>query len=288
MRPAAVPLPVEAEQRRTSERRKASEDIGTTFTAEKLAGLHIGQEGFLTAEEDKEWRQMIASHGRAFAYTEKEMGCVDPEIVPDMIMWTIPHTPWAMRPLCIPQAWMAEFTKLLKAKIDAGILEKGYGPYSSRWFCVQKKNGKLRLIQDLQPANQVTIRDLNVPPDVDGFAERFAGRAIYTLCDLFSGYDQFPLAPESRDLTAIQTLLGLYCMTVTPMGGTNSVAHFQRAMHRVLERHIPEFVEPFLDDIGIKGSRDRTRRRLHRGYGGLSGSIWNGSGWFWKTWNRHS
>jgi len=92
---------------------------------------------------------------------------------------------------------------------------------------------------------------------VDGFAERFAGRAIYTLCDLFSRYDQFPLAPESRDLTAIQTPLGLYRMMVTLMGGTNSVAHFQRAMHRVLERHIPEFVEPFLDDIGIKGSRDK-------------------------------
>ena len=128
-----------------------------TFTVEKLVGLHIGQEGFLTTEEDKEWRQMIASHGRAFVYMEKEMGCVDPEIVLDMIIWTVPHMPWAMQPLRIPQAWMTEFTRLLKVKIDAGILEKGYGPYSSHWFCVRKKNGKLRLIQDLQPANQVTI-----------------------------------------------------------------------------------------------------------------------------------
>ena len=104
-----------------------------------------------------------------------------------------------------------------------------------------------------------------MPPDVDGFAERFSGRSIYTLCDLFSGYDQFPLATESRDLTAIQTPLGLYRMTVTPMGGTNSVAHFQRAMYKVLERHVPEFAEPFLDDIGIKGSREKDETEVKPG-----------------------
>ena len=47
-------------------------------------------------EEDKEWCQMIASHGRAFAYTENKMGCVNPEIVLDMIIWTVPHMPWVM------------------------------------------------------------------------------------------------------------------------------------------------------------------------------------------------
>ena len=125
------------------------------------------------------------------------MGCVDPTIVPDMVIWTVPHTPWSMRPLRIPIAWMTEFMGLLKAKIEAGVLEKGYGPYANRWFCIKKKNGKLQLIQDLQPANQVTIRDLNMPPDVDGFAERFAGRSIYSLCNLYSGYDQFPLATGS-------------------------------------------------------------------------------------------
>ena len=46
-------------------------------------------------------------------------------------------------------------------------------------------------------------------------------------------------------------------MTVTLMGGTNSVAHFQRGMCRVLEQHAPEHAEPFLDDIGIKGAREK-------------------------------
>ena len=265
VRPVAVPLPMEAEHMRENVTRKSDEMIGTTFTPEKLASLQIGQGDFLSKEEDAEWRRAIASYGKAFAYTEEEKGCVDPSIVPDMVIWTVPHTPWSMRPLRIPQAWMGEFTKLLKAKISSGVLEKGYGPYSNRWFCVRKKNGKLRLIQDLQPANRVTIRDLNIPPEVDGFAERFAGRSIYTLCDLYSGYDQFPLAPESRDLTAIQTPLGLYRMTVTPMGGTNSVAHFQRAMCRVLERLVPDKVEVFVDDIGIKGSQMKDETEVKPG-----------------------
>ena len=265
VRPAAVPLPEGAEKARETKGRKPDALIGTTFTEDKLAGLHIGQGDFLTEAEDSEWRRMIGQYGKAFAYSQAEMGSVNPEIVKDLVLWTIPHQPWSMKPLRVPQAWMPKFLQLLKEKIDAGVLERGYGPYSNRWFCVPKKNGKLRLIQDLQPTNKVTIRDLNIPPDVDGFAERFAGRSIYSLCDLFSGYDQFPLAPESRDLTAIQTPLGLYRMTVTPMGGTNSVAHFQRAMHEVLREHIPDWAEAFLDDIGIKGAKERDETEVRPG-----------------------
>ena len=127
----AVPLPKEAELLRGTGARKSDVEIGTELTEEKLAKLHIGQEEFLNEEEATEWRRMIAMYGKAFAYTEEEMGCVDPGIVPDMVIWTVPHTPWSMRPLRIPEAWMSEFTKLLKAKIDAGVLERGYGPYAN-------------------------------------------------------------------------------------------------------------------------------------------------------------
>ena len=61
----------------------------------------------------------------------------------------------------------------------------------------------------MQPMNQVTIRNSGVGPIVDEFAEMFAVRAIYSMGDLYSGYDQFQLAVGSRDITSIKTPIGL-------------------------------------------------------------------------------
>ena len=53
---------------------------------------------------------------------------------------------------------MPMLMKLLKQKLELGILEPSSAPYSNRWFTVPKKNGTLHFIQDLQPVNKVTIR----------------------------------------------------------------------------------------------------------------------------------
>ena len=76
-------------------------------------------------------------------------------------------------------------------KVNMGILDPLNAPYSNRWFTVPKKNGSLRFIQDLEPVNKVTIRNAGIGLSVDEFAEAFAGRSIYSIGDLYSGYDQF-------------------------------------------------------------------------------------------------
>jgi hypothetical protein len=118
--------------------------------------------------------------------------------------------------------------------MEMGILEPSSAPYSNWWFTMPKKNGTLRFIQDLEPVNKVTIRNAGIGPTIDDFAEAFAGRSIYSVGDLYSGYDQFQLAVESRDLTTMRTPLGLVRMCTLPQGGTNSVAHMVNAMNKVL------------------------------------------------------
>lgn len=148
---------------------------------------------------------MLATHGRAFSFAPGEIGCVDPKVVPPMVIFTIPHVPWNLRPIPVPRALLPKLMDLLKEKVRMGILEPSIAPYSSRWFTVTKKSGALRFIQDMQPANRVTIRNMGCGPIVDEVAEAFAGRAIYSSGDLYSGYDQFQLARESRDLTTMKT-----------------------------------------------------------------------------------
>ncbi|CAL3966159.1 unnamed protein product [Diplocarpon coronariae] len=76
-----------------------------------------------------------------------------------------------------------------------------------------------------------------------------------SLIDFFSGYDQFILDVKSRDMTAIQTPLGLLRMTRLPQGATNSIAQFVRVIYKILVDCIPNIALPYIDDVGVKGSR---------------------------------
>ena len=81
-----------------------------------------------------------------------------------------------------------------------------------------KKKGTLRFIQDLQPVNKVTIQNAGIGLTIDKIVEAFVGRSIYSIGDLYSGYDQFQLAIESRDITTMRTPLGLVRMCTLPQG----------------------------------------------------------------------
>ncbi|KAL3688737.1 hypothetical protein R1sor_015046 [Riccia sorocarpa] len=97
-----------------------------------------------------------------------------------MVIFTVPHVPWDLKPIPVPRAMLPKLIDLLKEKMRMGILEPSMAPYSSRWFTVPKKNGSLRFIQDLQPANSVTIRNVGTGPMIDDVVDEFAGRAIYS------------------------------------------------------------------------------------------------------------
>ena len=48
-------------------------------------------------------------------------------------------------------------------------------------------------------------------------------------------------------------------MCTLPQGATNSIAHMENAMNKVLRDCIPEITMPFLDDIPIKGSLEEEK-----------------------------
>jgi transposase InsO family protein len=277
VRPAATPLPYDAKEILEKASKESSlrdrSKIGHQFTEETLNQLRIGDDGLLTREEREVFRKVIGKHGKAFAFTPEEMGCVDPSVVTPMVIFTVPHIPWDLKPIPVPKALMPKLIDLLKEKLANRVLERADAPYSNRWFTIRKKNGKLRFIQDMQPPNKVTIRNTGIGPVVDEFAEEFAGRAIYSCGDLYSGYDQFQLAQSSRDITTMRTPLGLLRMCTLPQGATNSVAHMQNAMNKIFQAFIPEKTQPFLDDMPIKGcletKKDETMRK-----DGLRQFVW--------------
>lgn len=57
-----------------------------------------------------------------------------------------------------------------------GLYERAESPYSSKWFCIPKKDGKLRLVHGVERMNSITIKDAGVPPVLEPFVESFVGR----------------------------------------------------------------------------------------------------------------
>ena len=162
----------------------------------------------------------------------------------------------------IPRALKPVFDKLVTEMRISGVLEPSKGPYRNPAFLVKKKKpGEYRLISSVTKQNSETIRDAGLPPNVDEFSERFAGQAISSLMDFFAGYEQVPLAIESRDITAIEIEQGLMRFTVLQQGGTNNVATFVRIVNKILAR-CRDISRAFLDDVGVDGPRTKYNNEL--------------------------
>ena len=129
------------------------------LTEERLKELQINSDGFLWPEEEKLFAHVFRLNDMALAFEEGHRGTLREDYFSPYIIPTIPHVPWEHKNIPIPPGIRSEVVKLLKEKMDAGVYERSQASYRSKWFCVLKKNGKLRIVHDLQPLNQVTIRD---------------------------------------------------------------------------------------------------------------------------------
>jgi hypothetical protein len=229
----------------------------TKLTRERMDLLAIRHSTFLLPEEIKLLEHVVQLNERVLAFEESEKGRFSDEYFSPYIIPVIEHEPWAQKNIPVPPGIRDEVIELIKAKIATGVYEPSQASYRSNWFCVKKKNGKLRIVHDLQILNGITIRDSGLPPAVDAFAEGFAARSIYSMADIFVGYDHRSLHVKSRDLTSFQTPLGLFRLTTLPMGATNAVPEFHSCVVFILQDEIPDVANPFLDDVGVKGPATR-------------------------------
>jgi Integrase zinc binding domain/RNase H-like domain found in reverse transcriptase/Reverse transcriptase (RNA-dependent DNA polymerase) len=235
--------------------RFAREPEGTRLTMEREGTLPMGSE--MTPQEREVLTKVLRNREMALAWDFGEMGKVRPEVAPPQEIHTVSHEPWQAPSFPVPKALHGVVSEMLRERLKRGILEPCHGPYRNPWFLVKKNNGKYRLINAAMNINRVTIKDANLPPNPDEFAEEFAGMVVGSYIDFFSGYDQLELAKRFRDLTAIATPLGLFRQTTVLQGATNSVAQFVRVITKILQDWIPHVALPYLDDIGVKGPRTR-------------------------------
>ena len=82
-------------------------------------------------KEEERFIRTIESHGRAFAFSSGEIGCVNPKIVDPMVICTVPHVSWNIKPIPVPRAHIPKLIELLKEKIEMDMGESmGMGTIS--------------------------------------------------------------------------------------------------------------------------------------------------------------
>jgi hypothetical protein len=223
-----------------------------------MTAQKVNPNGFLTSEEEKLCHWIFHTHEEGFAWCEEEKGKFNSDYFDPVCIPIIEHVPWFRKNILIPPGIFDKVVSIIKDKIASGVYEESNSSYRSQWFCVLKKDGKaLRLVHDLQPLNQVTIKDASVPPILETYAESFGGRGCYGMFDLFVGFDQRALHEQSRDLTTFQTPLGALRLTSIPMGYTNSAQIFHGDVTFILRDEIPHVTMPYIDDVPVKGPHTR-------------------------------
>ncbi|RXW12346.1 hypothetical protein EST38_g13510 [Candolleomyces aberdarensis] len=231
---------------------------GERYTQERKETMNVNPNGFLSTEEEKLVHHLIKTCEDGFAWDESEKGIFSSDYLNPVRIPTLDHNVWIKSNIPIPRGLQPKIIKILKEKQAAGVIEPSNAAYRSQWFWVLKKDGKsLRIVHNLQPLNAVTIKDSAVPPTVEPYAESFAGRACYSVLDLFVGFDQRELHPDSRDLTTFQSPLGTFRLTRIPMGYTNSQQVQHGDLTFILQDEIPEVTMPFVDDVPVRGPATR-------------------------------
>ncbi|KNZ77756.1 hypothetical protein J132_03979 [Termitomyces sp. J132] len=104
--------------------------------------------------------------------------------------WKRKSIPWVQHNCPIPPELENEVCEIICNKIKAGIYEPLNSAYCSCWFCVLKKNGKLRIVHSLELLNCVTIHHSGVPPFTDHVTEFFAGHICSAMLDLYNWIQQ--------------------------------------------------------------------------------------------------
>jgi hypothetical protein len=113
----------------------------------------------------------------------------------------------------------------------------------------------VRVCVDYRKLNAATITDAFPLPFTDGVLDTVAGHEMYSFLVGFSGYNQIRKAEEDQEKTAFVTEWGVFVAVVMMLGLKTAPATFQRIIMEIFEEYIPGFIQVFLDNFAVFGTR---------------------------------
>jgi len=175
------------------------------------------------------------------------------------------HQPWdhkidlqpglQMRKTSVYRLTPPEMTALKEYITDGlkrGMLQRSKAPDACSFFFINKKDGKLRPVQDYRPLNAITRKNAALIPLILELINKLLGAQFFTKLDVHWGYNNIHIWEGDKYKTAFKTPLGLFESCVMTFGLCNAPATFQTFMDTQFADFLATSkVVIYLDDILI-------------------------------------
>jgi hypothetical protein len=154
-----------------------------------------------------------------------------------------------------------QLDEFLKEQLETGRIQSSKSPMASPFFSVKKKDGSLRLVQDYQKLNEITIKNRYPLPLISELIDQLTGARYFLKMDVRWGYNNIRIKEGDEWKAAFQTNRGLFEPLIMFFGLTNSPATFQTMMNDIFREEIAKgWVVIYMDDI-LVFSKDKKQHQ---------------------------
>jgi hypothetical protein len=215
--------------------------------------LDIIEIGPVSKEIKKEFCGLLGEFGHLFLSEGDYMPACN---IAEFSIDTLEARPIVSAPYRTPYALRDNLKEILNNYVDNGIIEPCISNWNSPSLLVKKKGGKWRLVIDYRKLNSATHQYHHPLPLLEDSISYLEGSEIFSSCDLFKGFHQIAVAPESRDKTAFSNEFGSYRFLRMPMGPRNSPSFFMKIMDTALTGVPKSEILAYMDDCCIHSNNE--------------------------------
>ena len=208
--------------------------------------FHISQA--LTPAQKKEMLQLLVDNRKVFSTCTAELGQTD---LIEHSIDTGDAKPVNQRSYRVSPKHRQDLDDIIDDMLKHGLIEHSTSKWSSPCLLVDKQDGTKRLVVDFRRVNKVCIPATYPMPTLEAIWEAIGEcKPLYfSTMDLWSGFHQIPLSPESKEKTAFSTMDRHLQYCVMPMGLAGSPITFQQLMVNVLRDLQFKCTVVYADDI---------------------------------------
>ena len=149
-----------------------------------------------------------------------------------------------------------EIEKQVNELLDNDLIEESSSPWTSPVVMVKKKTGEYRFAVDYRKLNSVTHHTSFPLPRIDDLLDTIAAAKAkyFTTLDMFSGFWQLKLDPETSHKSSFITHMGQYQWKRLPFGLVGAPISFQAALSKILQGLNWKIVLVYIDDLLVISS----------------------------------
>jgi len=208
-----------------------AEDLHATSTiSQKLA------EGARRASEMRKGLLTLPDCAKGFesVFTKKDF-----DILPEHRQWDhaielIPGSePKSSKIYPLSLVEQKELDSFLEENLRTGRIRPSKSPMAALVFFIKKKDGSLRLVQDYQALNSMTVKNKYPLPLISELVSQLCGARYFTKLDICWGFNNVRIKPGDKWKIAFWTNRGLFEPLVMFFRMTNSPATFQTMMNDI-------------------------------------------------------